>query len=77
MATTVYSLAEQMHQHYCLTRGIVNHNESRPDQDIALSVLGSLAATDWWLVRDAYRLQAIVPDGQTVDLSLVVPNDPT
>lgn len=51
MAVAVYAIAEQLHQHYCLSRGIVNHQESRPDQDVAVSLLGSLAATDWWLVR--------------------------
>ena len=51
MAMAVYALAEQMHQHYCLARGLVNHSESRPDQNVAVSVLMTLAGTDWWIVR--------------------------
>jgi hypothetical protein len=57
-----YSLAEQIHQHYCLSRGIVNHSEARPDQQVALSVLASLAGADWWMVRGDERASVIESD---------------
>lgn len=57
----VYVIAEQIHRHYCLSRGIVNHSEARPDQDVALSVLGALAGVDWWLVRGEDVLPPAVP----------------
>lgn len=53
MEMAIYAVAEQIHRHYCLSRGIVNHAESRPDQDVALSVLGALAGVDWWMVKSA------------------------
>lgn len=56
MAQRVYAISEQIHQHYCLSRGIVNHNEARPDQDVAISILGYLAGADWWLVRSDERI---------------------
>lgn len=55
MSQRVYAIAEMIHRHYCLSRGIVNHNEARPDQHVAVSILSALAGTDWWLVRDAER----------------------
>jgi hypothetical protein len=51
MQTAVYAVAEQVHRHYCLSRGIVNHNEARPDQHVAVSILSSLAGADWWMAR--------------------------
>lgn len=56
VALRVYTIAEQVHVHYCLQRGIVNHSESRPDQDVALSILGALAGSDWWLVKGVERV---------------------
>jgi len=53
MATAVYAMAEQIHQHYCMSRGIAQHNEARPDQHVATSVLMTLAGSDWWMVRSA------------------------
>jgi hypothetical protein len=55
MQQRVYALSEQIHTHYCFARGPVNHSESRPDQHIAAGILGSLAGSDWWMVRDAER----------------------
>lgn len=69
-AVAVYAVAEQVHQHYCLSRGIVNHQESRPDQHVAISILGSLAATDWWLARSAAlrpALEALEPEARFLD----------
>lgn len=51
MATRVYALAEVVHQHYCLQKGLVSHSEARPDQQVAVAILMSLAGVDWWLVR--------------------------
>jgi len=58
IATRAYALAEQIHRHYCLGRGVVQHHEARPDQQAALSILLSLAGTDWWLVRSDEALTA-------------------
>ena len=57
----MYTLAEQLHQHYCLQRGIVNHNEARPDQHVALSMLAALVATDWFMVHGDERRPVYVP----------------
>lgn len=56
MQQRVYALAEHIHQHYCLNSGPVHHRESRPDEHIAASMLGAMAATDWWMVRNDERI---------------------
>jgi|SRR4029079_10626570 len=68
-ATAVYAISEQVHRHYCLSRGIVNHNESRPDQQVAISILSSLAGSDWWMVRMEDMCRDEAPTGETVFLS--------
>ena len=55
MQQRVYALAEQIHSHYCFSRGPVNHAEARPDEHIAAGILGALAGVDWWMVRDSER----------------------
>ena len=52
MVVRIYSLSEQIHAHCCVTRGLVMHSESRPDQHIAAAILGSLAGGGWWLSKD-------------------------
>lgn len=47
----MYAMAEQIHAKYCLAKGIVNHTDNRPDQDIALAVLGGLSAGNWYLMH--------------------------
>lgn len=74
MHVAVYALAEQMHRHYCLSRGMVNHSESRPDQDVAVSVLAGLAGGDWWLVRAIDRV-ANLAAGPLDEPDTVVPTD--
>lgn len=64
IAQRVYALAEQVHRHYCLNRGFVNHSESRPDEHVAVSVLTSLAGADWLLVREAERISPDLQYGQ-------------
>ena len=59
----VYALSEQIHRHYCMSRGFVNHSASRPDEHVAVSVLMSLAGADWFFVRDAERLPPTVEGG--------------
>lgn len=62
MSTRAYALAEQIHRHYCLANGIVQHRESRPDQQAAISILLSLAGEDWWVVRGAELLSRASDD---------------
>ena len=75
MATAVYAVAEQLHQHYCLSRGIVNHSESRPDQDVAVSFLSSLAGTDWWIAKSMDMRPSL--ETPTVYTEPVFSDDPT
>ncbi len=49
----VYALAEQIHSHYCFSRGPVHHTASRPDEHISIAILGALAGADWWLARSS------------------------
>lgn len=53
MESIVYAVAEHLHNFYCLSRGQVNHTESRPDQHAALAVLMALAGNDLWVFRGA------------------------
>jgi hypothetical protein len=62
VSVAVYAIAEQMHQHYCLSRGIINHREARPDQHVAISVLAGLAGSDWFLGHSADFVQAVADD---------------
>lgn len=68
MQQRVYALAEQIHTHYCFSRGFVTHSEARPDEHIAAGILGALAGADWWMVRTADRI-----DNDTVVADLNVP----
>jgi hypothetical protein len=49
----VYTLAEQLHQNFCLTSGIVNHSEARPDQQIAADILRRSAGMGWYFVQQS------------------------
>lgn len=64
VAMATYALAEQIHRHYCLARGLVNHSEARPDQHAAISIMMSLAGTDWFLGHrsDFERPTHVLPD---------------
>lgn len=53
----MYALAEQIHAHYCFSRGPVNHAESRPDEHIAAAMLRALAGADWWMVKGSERVK--------------------
>lgn len=65
MAT--YAVAEQIHQHFCLPRGIVTRHEPRVDQQVAVQILSSLAGSDWWLVHRDQRIWPVEPEVATDD----------
>lgn len=67
MQQRVYALAEQIHAHYCFSRGPVNHSESRPDEHIAAAILGALVGVDWWMVKGSERLVPGAIVGQYLD----------
>jgi hypothetical protein len=65
MQQRVYALSEQIHSHYCFSRGPVNHAESRPDEHIAAGILGALVGVDWWLVRGGERVSLVTHSDST------------
>lgn len=73
IATATYALAEQIHRHYCLARGLVLHSEARPDQQVAISIMMSMAGQGWWVVQS----DQLVPSSETIPGEVVVNDDST
>lgn len=67
-----YTLAEQLHQHTCVPRGLYSHRTARPDQDVAISMLVNLFDVGWYM----YGRNATLPVTSVHDSTFVIYDPP-